>query len=332
MSTTISPPSVGYDASSSRVAPLAQPQARSSLGSRAFALAGVLLSIGIVFTSFVRPWYLRWGTTPLEAVIELPGDEILPKAASRETRAITIHAGADRVWPWLAQIGQDRGGFYSFDLLENLVGCRMPTVDVLRPEKQTWALGDKLWMYPPDKAGGIGFATLQSYIPGRALGFATRMTGTPLSAPANGSWSFVIIPLGDSATRLLIRGRGAPGRSLLGVAFDRSIFEPAHFAMERRMMIGLAQLAEGGSRQRLANHAQVALWTITFGLFVAAVVRVFRRRQWGLALVGVGVSAAVFQILTLRQPPLSVGAVLVAALAAIVWWPRRHVQSAGAVS
>src|SRR5512138_1407414 len=171
MSTTVSPPSVGYDDSSGRAAPLAQPQAGSSFGPRAFALAGVLLSIGIVFSSFVRPWYLRWGTTSLEAVIELPGDEILPKAASRETRAITIHASADRVWPWLAQIGQDRGGFYSFDLLENLVGCRMPTVDVLRPEKQTWALGDKLWMYPPDKAGGIGFATLRTYVPGRALGF-----------------------------------------------------------------------------------------------------------------------------------------------------------------
>jgi hypothetical protein len=329
--TTMSPSPVQYDASSSPIAPLAQPRAGSSFGAKAFALVGVLLSIGIVFASFVRPWYLRWGTTSLEALIELPGDEILPKTGSRATRAITIHAPADRVWPWLAQIGQDRGGFYSYDLLENLVGCRMPTVDVLRPDKQSWQLGDKLWMYPPDKAGGIGFATLRSYIPGRALGFATRMTGTPLTAPEDGSWSFVLLPLGDSASRLVVRGRGAPGRSLLGVAFDRSIFEPAHFAMERRMMVGLAQLAESGSRHRLANHAQVLLWMITFGLFVAAIVMVFGRRRWGLALVGVGASATVFQILTLRQPPPSVGAFLVAALIALLWWPRRPTVSAGGV-
>ena len=329
MSTTISPPSVGYDPASSHVQPVAQPRAGSSLGPRVVALAGLLLLIGIVFASFVRPWYLRWGTTPLEAISELPGDEIVPKAGSRATHAITIHASADRVWPWLAQIGQDRGGFYSFDLLENLVGCRMPTADYLRPDKQSWALGDKLWMYPRDKAGGIGFATLRTYVPSRALGFGTRMTGTPLSAPEDGSWSFAIVPLGDSAARLLVRGRGAPGRSLLGVTFDRSIFEPAHFAMERRMMIGIAQLAEGGGRHRLANHAQVVLWTITFGLFVAAVVMVFRRQQWGLALVSVGASATVFQILTLRQPSLTVGAFLVAALVALMWWPRRPTSSTG---
>src|SRR3954470_13572561 len=101
MSTTISPSSVSYDASSSRVAPLAGPVARSSFAPRAFALLGVLLLIGIVFAVFVRPWYSRWGTTPLEAVTELPGDEIVPDAGSRVTRAITIRASAHRVWPWL---------------------------------------------------------------------------------------------------------------------------------------------------------------------------------------------------------------------------------------
>jgi hypothetical protein len=294
-----------------------------------FALVGLLVLIGVVFATFVRPWYMRWGATSVEALSTLPGDEIVPNAASRETRAITIHASADRVWPWLAQIGQDRGGFYSYDLLENLVGCRMPTTDVLRPAQQTWQLGDRLWMYPPDKAGGIGYATLRAYVPGRALGFGTRMSGTPLSAPENGSWSFTLVPLGDSATRLLVRGRGAPGRSLLGVAFDRSLFEPAHFAMERRMMIGIAQLAEGGSRHRLANHAQVVLWMITFALFLAACAMVLRRRHWVMALAGVGASATVFQILTLRQPPLTVGAFLVAVLIALLWWPRRTVMIDG---
>lgn len=111
--------------------------------SRLLALLGSLAIILLAFFLFVRPWYLQWGATDDEARRPLPGDEIVRNAAGQETRAITIEASADRVWPWLAQIGQDRGGFYSYDLLENLVGCEMPTEDYLRPEKQSWQLGSR---------------------------------------------------------------------------------------------------------------------------------------------------------------------------------------------
>jgi hypothetical protein len=275
------------------------------------ALAGTLAFIVAVFFLIVRPWYLRWGATDKELRQSLPGDEIIPGAQGQETRAITIHAPIGAVWSWVAQMGQDRGGFYSYDLLENMVGCEMPTDDVLRPEKQAWQLGDKLWMYPRHKAGGAGFATLRSYRAGEVLGFGTRAAGTPLSAPENGSWSFVVRPIDAGTTRLLVRGRGAPGRSLLGVAFDRWFFEPAHFVMERRMMIGIKQLAEEGSRHRLLNHLDVVLWTITFGLFVAAAVQVVRScRRLG-SIVATLMTAAVFQVLTFTQPPLAVGLVLV---------------------
>jgi hypothetical protein len=157
-------------------------------------------------------------------------------------------------------------------------------------------------MYPPDKAGGIGFATLRTYVPGRALGFGTYQAGTSPTGPEDGSWSFVIEPAGDAATRLLIRGRGAPGRSLLGVWFDRSIFEPAHFAMERRMMIGIKQLAEGGSRQRWQNHVHVILWTMMLALFAVAVTRVVIGRAWTRSRALVGATALAFQYQTLRQP------------------------------
>lgn len=114
---------------------------------------------------------------------------------------------------------------------------------------------------------------------------------------------------------------------MLGVAFDRSIFEPVHFVMERRMMIGVKQLAQGGDRDRVVNHIHVVLWTITFGLFVAAAVMVLRRRQWMRPLAGFVAAAAVFQILTLGQPPVGIGIVLVAAVAAMLWWPRASTPS-----
>ncbi|HET7459245.1 MAG TPA: hypothetical protein VFJ74_16465 [Gemmatimonadaceae bacterium] len=289
---------------------------------RFLALAGALAALLLAFFAVVRPWYRQWGATSVEAGEALPGDEIVWNAAGQETRAITIHANVDRVWPWVAQLGQDRGGFYSYDLLENLVGCEMPTVDVLRPEKQQWRIGDKLWMYPPNKAGGVGFATLRVLVPGRALAFGTRAPGTSLREPEDGSWAFVLVPIGDSATRFIVRGRGAAGRSLLGVAFDRAIFEPMHFAMERRTMIGIAQLAEGRDRGRATNHLQLLLWTITFGMIVSAAVMVLRRRRaWRQPLAGFVAAAVLFQILTLLQPPLSIGVALVAAVVGTVWWP-----------
>lgn len=284
---------------------------------RVGALAAAVALLFAVFLLAVRPWYLSWGATQDELTRDLPGDEIVADAPWQETRAITIHAPTNRTWPWLAQLGQDRGGFYSYDLLENLVGCRMPTTDTLRPGKQQWQLGDRLWMYPSDKAGGTGYATLRTYLPGRALGFGTHVPGTSATAPEGGSWLFYIEPIDGGSTRLIVRGMGAPGRSLLGVAFDRSIFEPMHFVMERRMMIGLKDVAETGSRSRVSNHAQVALWTLIFFLMLWRAYRVVRGDSWNRDLAAFVACAAVFQYLCFVQPPVWIGAMAVAALC--VW-------------
>jgi hypothetical protein len=284
---------------------------------RGLILALALAAIGANFVVYTRPWFLRWGATPNELTRVLPGDEIVPNAASQYTRAVTIQASVEQVWPWLAQLGQDRGGFYSFDLLENLVGCQMPVDDVLRPAKQTWQEGDRLWMYPKEKAGGAGFATLRTYVPGRAMGFATRAPGTMLDEPEDGSWSFVLEPIDGRTTRFLIRGRLAPGRSSAGLAFDRLFFEPVHFFMERRMMLGIKALAEGRDRGRATNHAHIALWIVGFTFFVGAAVLILRRRDWLRPLVTFLAAALVFQMLTLGQPPLAVGAVLTALVAGL---------------
>jgi hypothetical protein len=292
----------------------------NSMGVRLLALFGSLAVILCVFFLFVRPWYLHWGATDEERRRVLPGDEIVANAAGQETRAITINAGVEQVWPWLAQLGQDRGGFYSFETMENLVGCQMPAADRLLDGKQSWKLGDRLWMYPPDKAGGVGYATLRVFIPGRALGFGTHVLGTPIEAPENGSWSFALEPIDNSTTRFLVRGRGSGGRSLLGRAFDKSIFEPMHFVMERRMMLDLKQVAEGGERDHLANNVHVILWFITFGLFVTAITRLLRKEDWVRSSAVLLAVAGVFQFLTLGQPPVLIGIVLVAALSLLLWW------------
>src|SRR4051812_36462174 len=113
-------------------------------------LAGTFTLVFAAFFVFVRPWFLSWGATRAEQQMPLPGDDIVPAAATQNTRAITIHAPVDQVWQWLAQTGQDRAGFYSYRRLENLVGCDMPMAGRQPfPDKQSWKPGDKLWMYPP---------------------------------------------------------------------------------------------------------------------------------------------------------------------------------------
>lgn len=293
---------------------------RGSLSLRLLGLSLALLAVFGFFVLCLHPWFQHWGATDDEVRRTLPGDEIIAPAGTQETRAVTIHARPAIVWSWLTQIGQDRGGFYSYDLLENLVGCEMPTVDRLQLDGHEWKIGDKLWMYPQEKAGGIGFATLRHYVPGHVLGFGTRAFGTALTEPENGSWTFVLEPEGDHAARLLVRGRMAPGRSLMWRTFDRILFDPAHFAMERRMLIGLKQIAEGSPRTRTANHLQVGLWAATFSLTVTAIGLVFRRDRWRRALVAFAASAVVFQILTFVQPSMAIGVVLVAAAAVILPW------------
>lgn len=288
------------------------------------ALAAVLLIIGGSFYFLVRPWYLQWGATHDEIRRPLAGDEVIRNAAHQQTHAITIDAPVDRVWPWIAQIGQDRGGFYSYDLLENFVGCEMPTSDYLRPDKQHWQVGDRMWMYPPEKAGGMGFATLHVLVPGRALGFATFAPGTSQSSAEDGSWAFVVEPIDERTTRFLVRGRTAGARPIAWLAFDRAIFEPMHFAMERRMMIGIRQLAEGRHRARLANHAHVVLWTIAFSLFAGSFIQVLRGRRWMTSLLVMIAAAALFQFLTLRQPPFVIGLLATALLVFAAWRPARR--------
>jgi hypothetical protein len=283
---------------------------------RLVALALAFAGVAAVYAGVARPWMLRWGASDAEVTKALPGDEIVPRAREQETRAIAIEAPAWAVWPWVAQIGQDRAGFYSYRLLENAVGCEMPNVQAIVRRFQSWAPGDKLWMYPARKAGGAGFATLVVYQPGRALGFATRQIGMKPTEPADASWSFVVEPMGDRASRLIFRGRGEGGLRLLPAAFTRGVFEPMHFAMERRTMTAVKELAEGGRPSESLDSAQVVVWALVFFGFVTTGFVVVMARRPAVPLAVFALLGLLFQLLTLAQPHPALGAALFVALAA----------------
>ncbi|AEH39383.1 hypothetical protein [Halopiger xanaduensis] len=202
----------------------------------------------------IRPWHRRWGTTEGEARGPLPGDDLLPTATDQVTHAIEIDAPAESVWPWLVQIGQGRGGFYSYDWLEQAVGADIHNVDRIVPEYQNLEEGDIVRLAPEDYA--VSSPESASEV-ARLEPERTLVLRPPGDSPA-WTWAFVLNPVDEETTRLLARTRSDPSRSsilprakrpVLGAAIDYLFWEPAHFLMERQMLRGIKDRAEGEERR-----------------------------------------------------------------------------------
>jgi len=210
---------------------------------RILAVASGAPAAALAYWFGLRPWSLRWGATDAERVKPLPGDDRVPHPKVESTRAVTIDAPPEDVWPWIAQIGQDRAGFYSYTWLENLVGCHMRNAGRLVPEWQDIAEGDFVWLHP--KAPPLAVNEL---IPGRAMVLGD-------------SCAFVLEPAGEGRTRFIMRGRGAYTPDLhnavLNFVLWRVVYEPAHFIMERKMMLGIKQRAERLAREKRGRPAGV---------------------------------------------------------------------------
>lgn len=181
----------------------------------------VVLAGAAVYAFAVVPWTRRWGTFPAERDAVLPGDEFVPHAGLRMTRAITIDAAPEHVWPWLAQIGADRGGFYSYAWLENLAGCHLENADRVHPEWTRRGIGGTVALHP---LHGIPITRFE-----------------PPWSFAMGGWYFVLEALPGGRTRLLARTRVPRGAAAWAYA---AFIELPHFVMERRMLLGIRSRAE----------------------------------------------------------------------------------------
>ena len=183
-----------------------------------------------------RPRQLRWGATDEESEGPLPGDDLIENADLIATRAITIRASAEQVWPWIAQLGQGRGGFYSYDFLENLVGCDIHSADRIVPEWQDVVVGDEVRFAP---AVGLAVASLEQ---ARSL---VLHGGVPIgnkAPPYDFTWAFVLRDEPDKMTRLLVRERYGYTRP-----WARLIVEPTEvfsFVMSQKMLREIKERAE----------------------------------------------------------------------------------------
>jgi hypothetical protein len=198
------------------------------------AAAGAAATAGpAAYVLFFRRWCLTWGARGDEAAAKLPGDELLPDAGLVTTRAVTVNAPPEAVWPWLVQMGSGRGGAYTYDWIENLLGLNMHSAGQILPQYQHLEAGDELPMGP-----GRPGMTVEVLDPPRTL--AVRV------ADQNWVWIFALVPDGES-TRLISRNRIATSAlPRVGRLFYTVFMEPGSLVMERKMLLGIKQRAEGG--------------------------------------------------------------------------------------
>jgi len=204
----------------------------SIVAGTALAASGGIIAYPLLF----RRWCLTWGARPGEVSMKLPGDELLADAGLVSTRAVTIDAPPAAVWPWLVQMGSGRGGAYTYDWIENLLGLDMHSARQVLPQFQNLQVGDELPLAP-----GRPVMRVEVCDPERTL--ATRF------ADGNWVWIFTLVAE-DGQTRLISRNRIAtPGAALPVRLFNQLVMEPGSLIMERKMLLGIKQRAEDLAHQ-----------------------------------------------------------------------------------
>lgn len=201
----------------------------------------VLAAKGI-YVFLLRRRMLTWGATASEVSCPLPGDDLLPDVDLVATRAVGIRAPVDQVWPWLAQMGQGRGGLYSYDWLENLVGCQMASASDVVQQWQYPAVGDDFRLHP-DVALQVALVAPSRALVVRGAVSATGQAASDEAAmPYDFTWAFVLLPQPGEGARLVVRERY---RYLSPWA--RPVVETvsvASFVMTERMLRGVRDRVE----------------------------------------------------------------------------------------
>jgi len=213
--------------------------------SKKWMLAFYLISIVWFCHHFIfRPVILDWGATESLRNIKLYGDVLTQ--GDQHTRAVLVNATPHELWPWLIQIGQERGGFYSHEWLENLFFAEMKNVySIDNRFQQPRHVGDTVWLATKDHYNGGGYQIIAEVTPFRSY----VMVGGPDYAriqngqKASGSWAFYLYPINDTSTYLIVRSSN--GEISIGEKLLRYFtFEVPHFIMEARMLNTLKRLVE----------------------------------------------------------------------------------------
>lgn len=201
----------------------------------------VLTAAGLLYAA--RRYFRDWGTTKEESTSVLPGDHLLGSPVLQATEGVWIEAAAEQVWPWLVQMGQDRGGLYSFEALENALGLDYRNADRIHPEWQDLAVGDPVGLVPRGWLGlrdGVKMTVAAIDAPRSIV-----LRAAPPQLPWEMVWSFHLLPRWEDRCRLLIRSRLAlrhPGEVALA-----ELAGPARAFVTRGMLLGIKRRLERGA-------------------------------------------------------------------------------------
>lgn len=205
-----------------------------SLGKKVLRVVSWLVIGGVValilYVTVIERWQLKWGSSASEQTMVIPGDEMVPNPQSVSTRALTINAPVDKVWPWLAQMGQGKGGMYSYDFLENIFGCDIHSSDKIVPEWLDIKAGDTVQLDGKRRAPGMPVVAVDQ---GKTL----TLGGS------HWLWTFYLMKVDEKTTRMVVRNRSSWPNWKEGVP-TRYILQPISFVMERKMLLGIKARAE----------------------------------------------------------------------------------------
>jgi hypothetical protein len=216
--------------------------------SKAALVAAAALGLQtLAYRALVRPRLLNWNASPQDVNRSWPGDELTPVPHSVATRAIEIEATPLEIWPWIAQIGQDRGGFYSYTWLENLFGAQISNTERLVPDYQKRKVGDTVWLAARKAYGGRARMVVAQLDAPHAMVLIYPDDAEVFIGEGRaryGTWALVLDPIDEHHTRLVMRTRAGEFDSTARRLLDFAFWEPAHFIMEARMMRTIKKLAE----------------------------------------------------------------------------------------
>ena len=193
-----------------------------------------ILAIGVVSVILLTPWMDRWGATDTEITAAYPGDSLVAAPASIVNRAVTIQATPEQIYPWIIQLGADKGGYYSYSWLETyMLFCKMTNADRIHPEWQDLKSGDQVKMCP-GSFGPTPYLVAQ-LTPNQSMVLGHQDKGEWVDL-----WEFNLVPQPDGTTRLILRTR----TMMTGGFWD--IIHPGVFIMETGMLRGIRDRAEAG--------------------------------------------------------------------------------------
>ncbi|UCF67835.1 MAG: SRPBCC family protein [Acidobacteriota bacterium] len=239
----------------------------SPILAKIIAVLTILLLVGISYFAWFRPYQLHWGATTEEISRPMPGDGLNPEPAFLATRAITIEASPEEVWPWLLQMGYGRAGFYGYDLLENLDSPEgLRSADEIMAKFQHFRVGDEV---PISAVVSMKFHAIE---PNRHLIWIGS------DEPDPGAFTWALYPLESGRTRLVSRIRWSYDWTSISLLSLQIFTEFADHIAVRKVLQGVKDRVEGPVEPMWIQNVELFTFVATFFIFAAALLLMLRRR------------------------------------------------------